>query len=340
MTNWLFRTLRKQRHQRPAHNRAREPRSRKARLECLEERVLLTAVHWVGGATGLWDQAANWSNDAVPTTADDVTINSGTATTVTIQSGDVESINSLTTAAGNTLAMTGGSLAIAANSVLAGNFNFSGGTLGGAGNVTFDATVNWTGGTMAGTGTTDIAAGATLNVSGNVVPAGGAGERRHGQLDERGHDLHVQRDDQQRRDRGRPTARRRSRRTAATPAGRSTPSTTTPPVRSRRRGRARRSSHPATPAWPSTTPAPSTSARARCSCIPAAPTARRSTSAHGAAADFFGNYTHAAGSSLNGPGSINFAATQTVAGAVTVSGILNFSSGTIAGAGGLTATGR
>ncbi len=34
-------------------------------------------------------------------------------------------------------------------------------------------------------------------------------------------------------------------------------------------------------------------------------------------------------SSLNGPGSINFAATQTVAGAVTISGILNFSSGTL-----------
>jgi hypothetical protein len=75
---------------------------------------MLTAVHWVGGAAAgpYWDVAANWSNDVVPTSTTDVTINSGTPTPITIQSGDVESINSLTTAAGDTLAMTGGSLAV------------------------------------------------------------------------------------------------------------------------------------------------------------------------------------------------------------------------------------
>ena len=60
----------------------------------------------------------------------------------------------------------------------------------------------------------------------------------------------------------------------------------------------------------------------------------------GAAATFSGdNYTHAAGSSLNGPGTINFSATESVADPVAVSAILNITSGTITGAGGLTATG-
>ena len=177
MVNWLYRSSRNQQRQAAAQRRAAERRYRKRGFEALEDRRMLAAVSWVGGAAAgpYWDVAANWSNDAVPTAADDVTINSGTPTTVTIQSGDVESVDSLTTAAGYTIAMTGGSLTIGSTSitsVLAGNFNLSGGTLGGAGNVTFDGTANWSGGTIAGSGTTDIAAGGTLNISGTVYLQG------------------------------------------------------------------------------------------------------------------------------------------------------------------------
>jgi hypothetical protein len=127
MMNWPFRSLRNQQRQTAAHRRTAERRARKPRFEPLEGRIMLTAVHWVGGATGLWDHAANWSNNLVPTSADDVTINSPASATITIQSGDVESVNSLTTTAGDVLAMTGGSLAIAASSMVSGNLNLSGG---------------------------------------------------------------------------------------------------------------------------------------------------------------------------------------------------------------------
>ena len=74
---------------------------------------MLTSVSWIGGATGYWDVAANWSNDAVPTSATDVTIPTSGAT-VTIRAGDIESVNSLTVAAGDTLSIVGGSLTTAA----------------------------------------------------------------------------------------------------------------------------------------------------------------------------------------------------------------------------------
>jgi YD repeat-containing protein len=51
-----------------------------------------------------------------------------------------------------------------------------------------------------------------------------------------------------------------------------------------------------------------------------------------------GNYTLAAGASLNGPGTVNFSATETIADRVPVSAVLNISYGTLNGAGGLTAT--
>ena len=51
-----------------------------------------------------------------------------------------------------------------------------------------------------------------------------------------------------------------------------------------------------------------------------------------------GNYTFAAGASLNGPGTVNFSATETLADRVPVSAVLNITSGTINGVGGLTAT--
>ena len=51
-----------------------------------------------------------------------------------------------------------------------------------------------------------------------------------------------------------------------------------------------------------------------------------------------GNYTFAAGASLNGPGMVNLSSTETLADRVPVSAVLNITYGTINGVGGLTAT--
>ena len=117
--------------------------------------VANSLVTWVGGAAAgpYWDVAANWSTDAVPTAANNVVIESGAATTITIRSADTESINSLTTAAGYNLAMSGGSLAIGSpstTSVLGGNVNLSGGTLTVSGDIQFNNTFTLAGGTLVG----------------------------------------------------------------------------------------------------------------------------------------------------------------------------------------------
>ncbi len=43
-------------------------------LETLERRVVLSSVSWINPNGGDWDTASNWSSDAIPTAADDVTI--------------------------------------------------------------------------------------------------------------------------------------------------------------------------------------------------------------------------------------------------------------------------
>ncbi len=94
-----------------SRNRAarREVYNRRLRCEMLEERQMLAPVSWIGGTTGYWDVAANWSNAAVPNSATAVSIATSGAT-VTIRSGDTASASSLTVAAGNTLSIVVGSL--------------------------------------------------------------------------------------------------------------------------------------------------------------------------------------------------------------------------------------
>ena len=43
--------------------------------------ALAAAVSWDGGASGSWNTAANWSNDSIPTSSDDVTIDNAAVTT-------------------------------------------------------------------------------------------------------------------------------------------------------------------------------------------------------------------------------------------------------------------
>jgi hypothetical protein len=122
-----------------ALNRPRAGLTRKRRrtrvrpsLEWLEDRLAPAAVSWTGNAGDLnWGTAGNWSNNAVPTSADDVTINISVAGTINIGAASYARTLSDTTAS---VAITsGGSLTlspVAATSTFAQNVTVqSGGTL-------------------------------------------------------------------------------------------------------------------------------------------------------------------------------------------------------------------
>jgi alpha-L-arabinofuranosidase len=80
-------------------------------FERLEDRNLLAADSWIGGngigGSGNWSQPSNWSN-GVPTATSDVTINTASAATITIQAGEADAVHSLTIGGNDSLAMPGG----------------------------------------------------------------------------------------------------------------------------------------------------------------------------------------------------------------------------------------
>ena len=93
----------------PASTRHKFARRRKT--EILEPRCLLAAIFWDGGAgTTSWTDANNWSNNVVPTSADDVNI---TSTSVTLSSS--VTLNSLTFASATI--QIGASISIAADQI-------------------------------------------------------------------------------------------------------------------------------------------------------------------------------------------------------------------------------
>ncbi len=114
-------------------------------LEMLEERTMLS-VTWINPGSGNWDVAANWSTDSVPGSGDDAVINIASAATITIKSGDSESVHSLTTAGTDTLSITGGTLTVAAPSSLVGPLAMTGGSL----------TVSGSGASLTATGSTTV----------------------------------------------------------------------------------------------------------------------------------------------------------------------------------------
>ena len=117
-----------------------------------------SAITWIATGSGNWDTPGNWSGGAVPGSGDDVSISTSAPATITITSIDTESVHSLTTAANDTLSMTGGSLAVAANSTLSGALSVTGGTLA----------ANGTGTVLSATGSTSIDA-ASLYAEGGTT---------------------------------------------------------------------------------------------------------------------------------------------------------------------------
>lgn len=80
-------------------------------FQTLEHRFVLSAAAWTGASGGSWDVGSNWSTGSVPAAGDDVTIDTSSAMTITIQSGESITVNSLTTGANDTLSLTGASVA-------------------------------------------------------------------------------------------------------------------------------------------------------------------------------------------------------------------------------------
>ncbi|HMN96834.1 MAG TPA: hypothetical protein PKC90_10180, partial [Phycisphaerales bacterium] len=120
---------------------------------------------WTGGGGNLsWHTAANWEPVGVPGPPDDVVIDvAGPAITVTFNTGTT-TIASLQCA--ENLTVAGGTLNVDGSSQLDGTLTISGGTLGGSGPVTVTGALNWTTGTMGGSGTTTLAATSTSTLSG------------------------------------------------------------------------------------------------------------------------------------------------------------------------------
>ena len=79
---------------------------RRLRFEQLEDRAMLAVDTWIGGS-GNWSLASNWSG-GVPTSATDAVIDTATAATITIATGQADTVHSLTVGANNTLSLPSG----------------------------------------------------------------------------------------------------------------------------------------------------------------------------------------------------------------------------------------
>src|SRR5262249_48068750 len=88
--------------------------------------IIVTAgipINWTGAGDGMnWTDASNWSTHTVPNPANDVTINTGVATTINL-TGGVQNIHSLTVGSNPALSVSGGSLTVRNTSQLAGGLN-------------------------------------------------------------------------------------------------------------------------------------------------------------------------------------------------------------------------
>jgi hypothetical protein len=135
-------------------------------LEHLEDRTAPAAVAWDGGGNNLdWFNRFNWTDDALPTLADDVTI-SGASGAVTINNTFGLALAGTLTSTSD-LSVISGTLQLAGDSLVSGAFTLAGVTFGGvvtgSGTLTLSGAVTWgVNGVMAGTGTTVLAGTSTL----------------------------------------------------------------------------------------------------------------------------------------------------------------------------------
>jgi Ca2+-binding RTX toxin-like protein len=164
-------------------------------LEALEDRTTPAIVTWDGGAgTFDWNDAANWDNNALPTSVDDVIIPDLTGSPVIFVSGSTVDVLSVT--AQEKVSLNGGStqFRVSGNSLFAAGFNMNGGgssKLFGTATITLGGTSNWFNGSFSNTdGDTTVVVTGQLNLtpsstfvnkgtlraaSGGIITFGGGG---------------------------------------------------------------------------------------------------------------------------------------------------------------------
>ncbi len=143
----------------------RKRRFRRLEVELLESRILLRGGGfptdtWISTSSGNWNVAANWSTGVVPGPGDVAFIETNSALTVTIPSGDAEAVSGLVTDSNDLLSITGGSLTIAGVSVpsaLGGGLSITGGSF-----------------TASGVGTTVTVANPAIASGASLFATGGA----------------------------------------------------------------------------------------------------------------------------------------------------------------------
>lgn len=161
-------------------------RPNQLRLELLEDRTLPAMMFWNVDASGFWDVASNWRDDAgmtrLPGPADDVVIDRPGAFTITHRTGST-AVRSLTSQ--EAFSLSGGTLSLTTASALHAAFTFSGGTLTGGGSLAWNGPVAWSGGvvsvaavsssTMSITGQVELRGGRELQNAGTVTLTGPSG---------------------------------------------------------------------------------------------------------------------------------------------------------------------
>lgn len=134
-------------------------------FETLEQRALLAAVTWDGGGNGVdWSDPLNWSTNALPGAADDVTIDAPATVRHTSGFSTVRSLD-----ARSAFQLAGGTLSLADASEIDSGFEFSGGTLAGTADLTLRGSANWTNGVLEGTGKLVVSQGAVLTIAGPTI---------------------------------------------------------------------------------------------------------------------------------------------------------------------------
>jgi hypothetical protein len=128
----------------------------------------MSSITWTNTTSGNWNTGSNWSGGAEPGAADDVTISTSQAITVTYSTGN-DAVLSLYTGGNDTLSVTGGKLQVNGNSSLYGAVSQTNGSLILAGGRAF-----MNSGLQQAGGTVDIASG--------YLTIGGAGSTLNGTI--------------------------------------------------------------------------------------------------------------------------------------------------------------